>query len=250
MIKATTRFITVSTALALIVLLSGSLMAQQTFSVSANAVTSTGQPDSYIETSVQVKNLSTSTLYMDINLVEDALPDGWYCSICLVNCFAPGVFDVQDQMEANTEFPLKLTITTALVPASGYIIFSLTDHDFPFNKQQIRFDVSTTTSSVTNVNIPRQLSLAQNYPNPVSLGGSAVTTISYAVPSTSRVTLKIFNLLGKEVRTLVNEQRSRGMYTTLWDGRDKNGNLVPPGVYVYKISNGRVNQTRRMLITR
>jgi flagellar hook capping protein FlgD len=249
MIKATTRLFTIPMTMALMLFLSGTALAQ-TFAVSANSASATGIPDSYIEPYVQVENLSPSVIFIDIAVVEDALPDGWDCSICLVNCFAPGVLDVQDQLDPNAKFPFKLTITTGPKPASGYIIFSLTDHFAPFNTQQIRFDVSSSSVSVTDVTAPRQLSLAQNYPNPVSLGGSSVTNISYAVPYTSQVTLKIFNLLGKEVKTLVHEQRSQGMYTTLWDGRDKHGSMVPPGVYVYKISNGKLNQTRRMLITR
>lgn len=250
MILGTRRFLTGIIAIAVAALFPAGVFAQASFSVSANSATVTGSVSSYVDPQVDVTNNLSTTLNMNIAVTENNLPAGWSVTICLANCFAPGITNVNDQLEPGQTYPLKLSITTDAEPASGSITVVLKNVDNTFDSQTIVFYVSTTATGVTNIATPRQLTLAQNYPNPVSLGGSAVTTIAYAVPRSSNVTLKVYNLLGKEVRTLVNEQRSQGMYTTIWDGRDSNGNMVAPGVYIYKLANGRATQTRRMLITR
>ena len=103
--------------------------------------------------------------------------------------------------------------------------------------------------------------LEQNYPNPFN----PTTTISYCVPSTEqrarsgekgldsglnafRTTLKIYNLLGQEVRTLVEETRKAGYYTVTWNGRDNTGNEVSSGVYFYRINAGDYTATKRMVL--
>ena len=200
---------------------------------------------------MNVTNLTSEPLSLDIEIIENTLPGEWWVTICLVNCYAPGQTKVEDERMGPSEtHPLKLTITTGSEAANGYVKLSVKNHANPFDNAIVTYDVSATTVSIANISSPRQLMLAQNYPNPVSIGGNAVTTIAYGVPRAGNVSLKVYNLLGKEVRTLVSEQKSQGMYTAIWDGKDSQGSLLPPGVYVYKLSNGKATQTRRMLITR
>lgn len=96
-------------------------------------------------------------------------------------------------------------------------------------------------SKIVNVDNRDQLSenfyLFQNYPNPFN----PTTTIKFNIPSngvetTRRVVLKIFDILGSEVKTLVNEQKSAGNYTVEWNGTNSSGYLVGSGVYICKIS--------------
>jgi hypothetical protein len=126
------------------------------------------------------------------------------------------------------------------------------------------------TEFIVNVKalLPTEYSLAQNYPNPFN----PTTTIRYAIPSTEqraerreqrgesreqrtdsgldalRTTLKIYNILGQEVRALVDEEREPGYYAVTWDGRDEGGNEVPSGVYFYRIQAGDFSATRRMVL--
>ncbi|MCB0316908.1 MAG: T9SS type A sorting domain-containing protein, partial [Calditrichaeota bacterium] len=79
--------------------------------------------------------------------------------------------------------------------------------------------------------LPGSFALLQNYPNPFNPG----TVISYQLPARAEVSLKIFNLLGQEVRTLVNRSRDAGFYRHDWDGRDAAGNTVSSGVYFYRM---------------
>jgi hypothetical protein len=88
-------------------------------------------------------------------------------------------------------------------------------------------------------------SLKQNYPNPFN----PLTTIGYAIPGRSRVDLVIFNLLGQEVRTLLDGQLAGpGAGSVMWDGKDNQGRPVTAGIYVYSMRAGRFLQTRKLLI--
>jgi choice-of-anchor B domain-containing protein len=75
--------------------------------------------------------------------------------------------------------------------------------------------------------IPDVLEIKQSYPNPFT----TFTTIEYDVPSTQNVVLKIFNIRGQIVKTLVNEDKSPGYYSVVWDGTNDSGDAVSSGVY-------------------
>jgi flagellar hook assembly protein FlgD len=64
------------------------------------------------------------------------------------------------------------------------------------------------------------------------------------------VNLVIYNLLGQEVRKLVNAQQPAGYHIAVWDGRDNSGRLVPTGVYHYRIQAGNFTMTKRMLMAK
>ena len=81
-------------------------------------------------------------------------------------------------------------------------------------------------------NAPKTFKLYQNYPNPFNLS----TRVSYEVKSNSRVTLKIFNLLGKEVSTLINRELAPGNYNIEWEAKDDNNKLLPSGVYLIRFT--------------
>ena len=75
--------------------------------------------------------------------------------------------------------------------------------------------------------IPDILAIRQSYPNPFT----NFTTIEYDVPSEQNVVIRIFNIRGQTVRTLVNEDKNAGYYTVVWDGTNDNGDEVSSGVY-------------------
>jgi len=87
-------------------------------------------------------------------------------------------------------------------------------------------------------------SLRQNYPNPFN----PVTHISYDIIEATNVTIRIYDLLGRSVKTLVNERKDVGTYTTLWNGLDQNGSKVASGVYIYRLETERFNTTKKMLL--
>jgi len=121
----------------------------------------------------------------------------------------------------------------------------------------ILFDITlTNTSGVRpfppDKRLPQSVSLAQNYPNPFN----AETIINYqlSITNPSPTTLKIYNILGQEVRTLVDKEQISGYYSVVWEGRDKEGRPVASGVYFYRLKvvgdRCKVIKTRKMLLLR
>ena len=97
------------------------------------------------------------------------------------------------------------------------------------------------------VQFPGEYWLGQNYPNPLN----PTTTIQYSVVSEQslpHVTLKIYNLLGQEIQTLVDEVKEAGYHTVIWDGRDNVGQEVPSGIYFYRLNTGVYMSTKSMLL--
>ncbi len=93
---------------------------------------------------------------------------------------------------------------------------------------------------------PDNFQLAQNYPNPFNLG----TQIQFQVPQRCNVSLIVFNLLGQEIRTLVDEEREIGYYKVQWNGRDDNNRDVGTGIYIIRMKAGDFVQTRKMILTK
>jgi hypothetical protein len=87
--------------------------------------------------------------------------------------------------------------------------------------------------------VQKKYELTQNYPNPFN----PTTTISYRIPQHEFVTLKIYDLLGKEVAVLVNEVKNAGQYNVQW-----NASALPSGTYFYKIQAGNFTEVKRMLL--
>jgi protocatechuate 3,4-dioxygenase beta subunit len=96
---------------------------------------------------------------------------------------------------------------------------------------------SIVASTVTSLDdfaqntIPSSFYLKQNYPNPFNPS----TKIMYGLPQDSRVSLKVYSILGQEVNTLVNDVQKASSYNTTWNGRDKNGMQVSSGVYFFRL---------------
>lgn len=94
------------------------------------------------------------------------------------------------------------------------------------------------------VEVPVEYSLFQNYPNPFNLE----TRIDYELPLAGRVTLTIFNALGRRVRALVDGEQEAGLYTQGWDGCDDSGQQVASGVYFYQLKAGHFISSKKMLL--
>jgi M6 family metalloprotease-like protein len=96
----------------------------------------------------------------------------------------------------------------------------------------------------TVVDTPKEFALQPNHPNPFN----PETSIDYQVPEASFVTIKIFNVLGEEIRTLVDESKPAGFYSVKWDGRNNYGSGVVSGIYLYQIQAGSFNCIRKMAL--
>ena len=114
---------------------------------------------------------------------------------------------------------------TSLNPELLNVVCSFPDEDNPIA-------VSTATaSSDDNLMIPEAFALFQNYPNPFNPS----TQISFDVPSAEFITLRVYNLLGQDVKTLFSKTMNPGRYIFEWDGTDLLNNDVASGVYFYEL---------------
>ena len=89
--------------------------------------------------------------------------------------------------------------------------------------------------------VEKTFSLKQNYPNPFNPS----TTIEYSVPANSLVSLKVYDIQGREIAALINKQQDAGSYITTW-----NASNVSSGVYFYKLTAGSYTQTKKMLLSK
>lgn len=110
-----------------------------------------------------------------------------------------------------------------------------------YRLKQIDNDGKFTYSNVIEVNLalPKSVELLQNYPNPFN----PTTTISYVLPEAGNVTLKVFNPLGQEVATLINEYQESGIKHVNFDASN-----LTSGIYYYKIQFGNVVKTNKMIL--
>ena len=92
--------------------------------------------------------------------------------------------------------------------------------------------------------IPEEFSLRQNYPNPFN----PVTTLRYDIPENSHVTITIYDMLGRQVKTLINQTQNPGYKSIIWDATNDYGKTMGAGVYLYQIHTGKFTQTKKMIL--
>ena len=96
---------------------------------------------------------------------------------------------------------------------------------------------------IEDVNLPIKVKLNQNYPNPFN----PITKISYEMPSDGFVRVSILDMMGREVKTLVESSQVSGMRSVTWNATDNNDQPVSAGVYLYKIQTRGITKTRKMV---
>jgi hypothetical protein len=94
-------------------------------------------------------------------------------------------------------------------------------------------------TTVRSENVPNGFTLSQNYPNPFNPS----TTFRYSIPNKSKVIIKVYNILGNETKTLVNEEKPAGKYELTWNAAN-----LPSGVYFYRIQAGSFVETKKMVL--
>ncbi|MDH3269324.1 MAG: YCF48-related protein, partial [Ignavibacteria bacterium] len=124
--------------------------------------------------------------------------------------------------------------------------YSFTDNDvkpgkYQYKLKQIDYDGTFEYSKIVEVEIPlvNKFSLSQNYPNPFN----PTTSLQYAIGSKQFVTLKVFDLLGREVATLINEEKPAGEYKIQFNAAN-----LPSGFYFYQLKAGEYVETRKMVL--
>jgi len=100
------------------------------------------------------------------------------------------------------------------------------------------------SSEITNNQLPVNNYRLTNYPNPFN----PETTINYSLKENSKVSLKIYNIKGQKIKTLIDKSISAGNHTVVWDGKDENNQPVGSGIYFYKLKSGNYQQIKKMMM--
>ena len=111
-------------------------------------------------------------------------------------------------------------------------------------KRTLMFDKQIVTGIESEAIAPARYSLIQNYPNPFN----PTTTIEYEIPQRGNVQIVIYDILGRRIKELLNEEKNTGIYFIIWNGKDNNGISVPSGTYFYQIISGNNIQTKKMIL--
>jgi hypothetical protein len=221
----------------------------QTLKMTPVNLVETCTPGASVETRLDIENLTGAALTIRIERKACVLPADWIATFCLINCYSPDATDVEETLEPYQKASFKLDWLTSTTPAEGDIEYQFSNKAAPSEQYKYHFRVSTLTSAESSP-AARPMALAQNYPNPFSLSGEGGVRISFTNPRYAPVSLRIYNLLGREVRTVLADARPAGSYSLFWDGRDNGGNAVAPGIYIYKFSSGTSSLSRRMVVAR
>ncbi|MDD4858565.1 MAG: FlgD immunoglobulin-like domain containing protein, partial [Candidatus Krumholzibacteria bacterium] len=140
-----------------------------------------------------------------------------------------------------SEIQAKIVVIDQPPAGCGSVIFQpfLTDEPLPP-------EASLRPGLDKSPKVPASTYLDQNYPNPFN----PMTTIRIGLSEPSYVALRIYDVSGRLVRTLVAEHLAAGCYDKVWDGRDSRGESVASGIYFYKLDTKSVTETKKMILLR
>jgi hypothetical protein len=138
--------------------------------------------------------------------------------------------------------------TTTEPKSYSFIDENVTTGIYKYRLKQIDFDGSFTYSTEIEGEVdftPKEFVLYQNYPNPFNPS----TVISYQLPVISNVTLKVYDILGNEIATLVNEEKQPGVYEVEFGNVGTSRDLsLPSGVYFYQLKTGSFSSIKKMVL--
>ena len=131
--------------------------------------------------------------------------------------------------------------TTSEINYYSFTDENLLEGSYSYRLKQVDLDGTYEFSNIVNVDIttPIEFELSQNYPNPFNPS----TSIKFSIPEGSQVSLKIYNSLGQEIKTLVNRFMEAGVHTVNFNAVDLNS-----GMYFYRLNAGEFTQVRKMTL--
>jgi len=156
----------------------------------------------------------------------------------------------KDSLEIQIDNNTNLAVFRAEYNFRGIstVIFTVTDDSLASDSDTLLIRVDFASSIGNNVleGIPKTYSLNQNYPNPFNME----TTIKVELPEDSEFSLRIYNLSGRLVKTLVDGKQSAGYYAVSWNGKDERGINVASGAYLYELKAKKFIEVRKMILLR
>ncbi len=141
--------------------------------------------------------------------------------------------------EVNDDLAQQISIEAVTLHDPYHDLLFVYNENHEIRTEKPEFDNVTVSLSGKNDAMPQEFYLAQNYPNPFNPS----TTFEFALPTAQHVTLTVYNVLGQNVSTLVDENLSAGVHQITWDAAN-----VSSGVYFYRLSANNNTETRKMML--
>jgi hypothetical protein len=204
-------------------------------------------PNHFSQTSLRLANPEIESPYSLISDLRPAGQSGQSYNLTLqtepgktlsldvegLDQFSGQEVQLYSQSEART-IDLRATPSPELTPANGEGSYVLLIGDASY--------VDSKRADLT----PQELQLRQNYPNPFQ----GKTTVSFALPEDSDVEVVVYDILGRRVRTLVDDKRSAGVHEVQWNGLNELGQPVASGMYIAQMTAGNTTRTIKMTVIR
>lgn len=200
---------------------------------------------------VDLTNNSSQDMSVSIVRTENNIPENWSSSLCFDNCFVSFLDSIctsadfgSSPLSPGETREVSLHVSPFVNDGVGYISLNLTNEENTSEKYSVDFEASTILVSVENeFSKITDYKLSQNYPNPFN----PTTIINYSIASkdgsSEFVSLKVFDLLGREVATLVNQHQNVGSYSV-----EFNSTKLTSGVYFYELRTDNFHQINKMVL--
>lgn len=172
-----------------------------------------------------------------VRMGNDNLPNALVCLMMDTTIYEYG--------RTNNSGEVTFTITPSVLDTISIIVTAL--NAIPYEKNIVVIASGINEGETNPTELENTTMLNQSRPNPMT---NNYTQISYTISQPNHASLRIYDVTGKLVRTLVNENKDSGVYNVIWDGRDTNNNEVNRGIYFYTLKTDNKNITRKLVMTR
>lgn len=216
----------------------------QSFSFVPDNATVYDAPGSEIIIHVPIINTSSDTIIIYVLRTQNDLPADWSSSFCFDGlCFAPFVDSAaSDPISPGDTVDFSLDVYTDTIPGTATFRIVAKNIANPSDSIAVVLVASTDLSSIKNSGqVVKTFSLFQNYPNPFN----PTTTISFELINRSFTTLKIFDILGRDVASIINKELESGYHEYNFSATDFK---LHSGVYYYQLTAGSYQETKKMMV--
>jgi len=200
-----------------------------------------GSADSIIKSHGVVKNTTSSTITLNISIINRYVSPGWdSIGICDWHlCYGAGTYNITSSIVPGVFETLYVYFYPNGIQGNGHCTVSINYQSTTINQD---FAVQTDPLGITQISsIIKEFSLGQNYPNPFN----PATKINFSIPKSDHISLRVYDILGREVKILVNESLTPGEYEIDFDGKG-----LSSGMYYYSLRAGEYVDVKKMVLVK
>jgi len=227
-------------------LLFSSLVFSQDYSVIGISYVNDGELGDELFFEWEIENISQEEITLSIVRVKNGIPDQWTSSLCFDYCFAPGVDSIattehfgSSPLQPGEKRELSVHVYPLEVYGSGSIdiLIENINNRSDYHLKGMGFYAEVT--SIEDEKIPGTFELVQNYPNPFNPS----TVISFSIPESDMVTLKVYDVIGNEIEVLINSTMNAGNFKYNFNAAN-----LPSGIYFYELLTSNFRSVKKMIL--